>query len=54
MNLFRERIIDNADIIIAVIDDSGKALVWNKAGEIVTGYSKEEMLNSLNLWGFSY
>jgi PAS domain S-box-containing protein len=35
--VFRESIIDNAYVLIAVLDPKGKIQVWNKAAEMITG-----------------
>jgi PAS domain S-box-containing protein len=50
LDLFRESIIDNANVLMAVLDHRGKILVWNKAAESITGYSREEVIGSREVW----
>lgn len=52
-DLFRTSIIDNAHIMIAVLDH-GKVLVWNKAAETITGYSREEVIGKRDIWQHLY
>jgi PAS domain S-box-containing protein len=47
---FRESIIDNAYVLIAVLDPSGKIQVWNKAAEMITGYSTDEVIGRSDIW----
>jgi PAS domain S-box-containing protein len=47
---FRESIIDNAYILITVLDPMGKILVWNKAAEMITGYSPDEVIGRRDIW----
>ncbi len=35
---FQDSIIDNAHILITVLDRSGQILVWNRAADEITGY----------------
>lgn len=44
LTLFQQTVIDNADIWLDVRDESGKTIVWNKAAEKLSGYSKDEVL----------
>jgi PAS domain S-box-containing protein len=47
---FRGSIIDNAYVLIAVLDPKGKIQVWNKAAEMITGYSPDEVIGSSAIW----
>jgi PAS domain S-box len=47
--LFRESVIENANILIAVLE-KGTVIVWNKAAEAITGYSREEVLGRREIW----
>ena len=51
---FQQGIIENADVWLNVLDDQGNVLVWNKAAEKISGYSKEEVLGHNKIWGWSY
>jgi PAS domain S-box-containing protein len=48
-DLFRDSIIDNANILIAVLDH-GKVLVWNHAAETITGYTREQVIGKRDIW----
>jgi PAS domain S-box-containing protein len=52
-DLFRTSIIDNAHILIAVLD-RGKVLVWNKAAETITGYTHEQVIGKRDVWKLLY
>jgi len=43
IGLYRE-LIDHANIIVSAFDVAGNVLVWNKAAEIVTGYTKSQVV----------
>ncbi len=47
-------ILENALVIIAVLDKKGKILAWNHAAENITGYSKEEVIGSTSIWKHLY
>jgi PAS domain S-box-containing protein len=51
---FRESIIDNANIWLNVLDKDYRVIVWNKAAEEISGYSREEVLGSDNIWELLY
>jgi PAS domain S-box-containing protein len=47
---FREMVIDNADILIIVVDSNLRVLIWNKAAERITRYSYDEVASHENIW----
>ncbi len=47
---FRDSIIENANVLIAVLDPKGTIEVWNKAAEIITGYSADEVIGRKDIW----
>jgi PAS domain S-box-containing protein len=47
---FRDSIIDNANVLIAVLDPQGTILVWNKAAEAITGYTTGEVTGRRDIW----
>lgn len=51
--LFRESVIENANILIAVLE-KGTIIVWNKAAETITGYSRNEVLGKTDVWKWLY
>lgn len=54
LNQFRESIIDNANIWLNVLDEQGNVVVWNKAAESISGYSREEVVGHDRIWEWSY
>jgi len=54
LNQFRESIIDNANIWLNVLDEKGNVLIWNKAAESISGYTKEEVVGHGKIWEWSY
>ena len=50
LSKFRKSIIEDANIWLNVLDDDNNVLVWNKAAEEISGYSKEEVLNNDDIW----
>ena len=49
-NAFRESIIDNANVLIAVLDPKGNIQVWNKAAERITGYLADVVIGRRDIW----
>jgi PAS domain S-box-containing protein len=47
---FRESVIDNAYVLITVLDPKGKILVWNKAAEMITGHSPDKVIGRRDIW----
>lgn len=47
---FRDSIIDNAYVLITVIGPEGTIMVWNKAAEMITGYSPDEVIGRRDIW----
>jgi len=54
LSQFRELIIDNANIWLNVLDEKGNVVIWNKAAESISGYSKEEVVGHGRIWEWSY
>jgi PAS domain S-box-containing protein len=50
MDAFQQSVIDNANVLIAVLDPKGKVLVWNEAAESITGYTKDEVIGKRDIW----
>ncbi|QYZ78547.1 PAS domain S-box protein [Methanofollis formosanus] len=47
---FRESIIENATMLLAVTDSEGRVTVWNQAAEEVTGYARDEVVGGAEIW----
>ncbi len=51
---FNESIISNANVLIAVMDETGKILAWNEAAEGITGYGSAEVMGKNIIWKALY
>jgi len=51
---FRERIIDNASIWLEVLDKDARIIVWNKAAEEISGYSRDDAIGNPAIWELLY
>jgi PAS domain S-box-containing protein len=49
-NELNESIIQNAHVLLIVLDKKGNILIWNRAAEVISGYSKEEVLHNNLIW----
>lgn len=54
LNQFRENVIEHASIWITVIDTEGRIVLWNRAAEKISGYSRDEVVDSDAVWGLLY
>jgi PAS domain S-box-containing protein len=54
LSQFFEGVIDNANVWINVLDQKGNVLVWNKAAEEISGYSREEVVGNDRIWEWLY
>ena len=43
-------ILENALVMIAVLEKSGKIIAWNHAAETITGYAKEDVIGGNAIW----
>jgi PAS domain S-box-containing protein len=50
MDAFGRSIVDNANVLMAVMALHGKVLLWNKGAESITGYSSEEVAGNSTIW----
>jgi PAS domain S-box-containing protein len=51
---FLETIIENANVWLNVLDNENNVVIWNKAAEIISGYSREEVLGHQKIWSWLY
>ena len=49
-----KELIDSANVIIHAFDAKGDILIWNRAAEEVTGYTKKEALGSSKVFSLLY
>ncbi|HUU30043.1 MAG TPA: PAS domain S-box protein [archaeon] len=54
LNQFQESIIDNANVWFNVLDENGNIVIWNKAAEEISGYSRDEVLGHAKIWEWLY
>jgi len=54
LNQFLEVIIDNADVWLDVLDEKANVLIWNKAAEAISGYSRGEVVGHSKIWEWLY
>lgn len=54
LNQYLESIIDNADIWLNVLDKNASVILWNKAAEQISGYSREEVVGHGMIWKWLY
>jgi len=54
LNQFQKIIIDNADIWLDVLDKKLNIILWNKAAEKISGYSRGEVMGHNKIWKWLY
>ncbi|MCP3926167.1 MAG: PAS domain S-box protein [Desulfobacterales bacterium] len=54
LNQFRKSIIENVNIWLSVIDEKGNVVVWNKAAESISGYTKDKVVNNNKILKWLY
>lgn len=54
LDAFRDSIIENANVLITVLEPNGTVVVWNTAAENITGYSRIEAVGSRDIWKLLY
>jgi PAS domain S-box-containing protein len=47
-------IMENALVMIAIMDKKGRIFAWNHAAESITGYTKAEVIGNTNVWKSLY
>ena len=50
LSQFHENIIDNANVWLSVIDPQSRIIIWNKAAENITGYSRDDVIGHNKIW----
>jgi PAS domain S-box-containing protein len=54
LSQFRETIIDNANVWLDVLDEKANVVIWNKAAEAISSYSREEVVGHGKIWEWLY
>jgi PAS domain S-box-containing protein len=47
-------ILDNALVLIAILEKDGRVVVWNHAAETITGYSQTDVIGQKTIWQHLY
>jgi PAS domain S-box-containing protein len=50
LNKFNQGIVSNANVWLFVLDAKGNILVWNRAAEEISGYTKGEVIGRKTIW----
>ncbi len=51
---FLQGVIDNASIVITAVDSDGNVVLWNRAAEEFSGYTKEEVVGNNRIFEWAY
>jgi PAS domain S-box-containing protein len=51
---FQNKVIDTADVWINLLDAGGNVTLWNRAAELISGYSREEVVGHKKIWEWLY
>ncbi|MCH8498396.1 MAG: EAL domain-containing protein [Marinobacter sp.] len=54
LNEYMDSIIDNADIWLNTLDPDGRIVIWNKAAERLSGYSRADVQGRADIWEALY
>ncbi len=54
LSQFLESIIDNTNVWLDVLDAKANVVIWNKAAEAISGYSREEVVGHEKVWEWLY
>ena len=50
LSRFQESVIDNAEIWMDVVNEDGEVLLWNRAAERISGYTREQVMGKSSIW----
>lgn len=51
---FLDLVIDSANVWLNVLDEKGNVVIWNKAAEAISGYSRDEVIGHGKIWEWLY
>jgi len=51
---FQNKVIDTATVWVNLLDLKGNVILWNRAAELVSGYSREEVIGHNKMWKWLY
>ncbi|MEM3641629.1 MAG: PAS domain S-box protein, partial [Candidatus Bathyarchaeia archaeon] len=51
---FQKKVIDTATVWINLLDVKGNVILWNRAAELISGYTQEEVIGHNKIWEWLY
>jgi len=54
LNQFLDSVIDSANVWLNVLDEKANVVIWNRAAEEISGYSREEVVGHGKIWEWLY
>ncbi|HOX38766.1 MAG TPA: PAS domain S-box protein [Candidatus Brocadiia bacterium] len=54
LNRFLNLVIESVNVMLYVLDEQERVIIWNKAAEEISGYPADEVLNSDHVWELIY
>jgi len=51
---FQKKIIDTAIVWIDLLDEESNVILWNRAAELISGYSRDEVIGHKRVWEWLY
>ncbi|MFC2061996.1 PAS domain S-box protein [Elusimicrobiota bacterium] len=54
LNEMQKSIIDSASVWLDMLDEDSNVVIWNKAAEEISGYSREEVIGHKKIWQWLY
>ena len=54
LSQYLDSIIDNANVWVDTLDERANVVIWNRAAEEVSGYSREEVVGHSKIWEWLY
>jgi len=51
---FQSKVIDTAVVWIDLLDNEGNVTLWNRAAELISGYSRDEVIGHKKIWEWLY
>jgi len=54
LNQLRDSVIENANVWLNVLDRNANVVIWNKAAESISGFSRDEVIGNNKIWEWFY
>lgn len=49
-----EDVVEHADVWLNVLDTEARVVLWNRAAEAISGYTRDEVVGRLDIWAWLY